>query len=872
MIKNIKIKYFLLTFVALSFLQIEASAMEYEREEAPKNTTPPIKQTYTDIRRTPASPARYVKDSTSKNLKEEDFYPQEEFFKRIFKKAENIYGPYEQITSRFPQHLFPILPESYRWSVQDNGKYVVECYNDTIPRYVEFVVYGPDKTNKVNYLTLFDGQNHQSFSHTRSETYKGAKPGYDFYELLGTPASGRATRSTERLGKRFLDGHCIDTADTMTNNPFNESTSRKNDSNIDPKNHIPEPTETKWGKNIRQSHVRNLRRDGGSYMQFPYYNENPILTNINAVLCNNIRQFDNKYVPEGVYFVDVDDHYNITASYDIAWDDPIHKWVKNNDHAKDQLQKRGLKTWGLVPFVYHPDSFNNTQPSSALAAMTQGNKSISDIYSGALTFDELKRIQDLNYMELYSLNTAATNEFESTKYKILLASYLITRQSPKVKEAQLWEKRAAYHATFLQEWDITLPIITDIECLNIQSSFRTDGFDSNDDKYDFWRQIYSNQKESNKDHLHKSSIVFIKPEKMEKTTHQNSSFRTAMRPEPLKALPQPLPPPKLYAEVPANRLKTTSSKFSIFVPKLQSVTPSSKERSSYGQKTPTHSSLIAPEKTQYSEENYQKPLEAMEKQLSPSKITRLTGYSGLNERRDLKPMNQADIDPGLIQATSVFSKLPLEIQAHIFSFLEQWDFLKASGVSQSCREAACIVGENKTLNLSRRMLKSKDCQTLLRVHFSSLTLQNCHLGPEEVRILSQFSRIKSLDLANNNIGDVGAKYIATGNLIALTYLNLENNNIGNSGREALKNSLRNITISFGQVQFQYSDRNYQTLISNLEKKVDANQITKWAGYCGTNGKRDLATMRKQQYGDKQGRWDKLVMSLIREKKDISSFM
>ena len=608
------IKFFTNFLILTTFLSPNLSfAMNEDSNSDEKNVL-----NHRKTKRTSVSPAPYVKNSTPKDLKEEGSDPQEEFFKRIFIKAENVYGPYEQITSRFPHHLFPILPESYRWLVQDNGKYVVECYNDATARYVEFVVYGPDEKNRVNYLTLFDGQNHQSFAHTRSETYKGGKPGYDFYELLGTPTGGRATRSTVRLGKRFLDGHCIDTADTMTNNPFNESTSKKNDSNLDPKNHIPEPTETKWGKNIRQTHVLHLRNVGGSYMQFPHYSENPDLTNNNAVLCNNIRQFGPKYVPEGVYFVDVDARYKVTNSYYISWNDPIHQWKKQspNDHGNDHLQRRSLNAWGLVPYTHNP-RFPNFSDNIFLQGIEQNQR------SRFFQFDDLRNVPNLSYMALYSLKTSATNEFQTPQYKIFTIRYLLSRPTPKLEEAELWERRAEFHAMFLQGNGNNHPIITNVEYRNLQSLFRINGFDPDEGKYDFWKQIYSNQQEEQRE-----PEPFMS-EGITKLPNQGTFIPEPSFSQPLKPLQPPAFPKPIATVISVQPQTPTVKKTIAKTPTTQTRVLEGEKERSFGQAS-----------THYTEENYQRLLENLEQEFSPGTLTKLAGYAGRNGARDLAKMKE----------------------------------------------------------------------------------------------------------------------------------------------------------------------------------------------------------------------------------------
>ena len=129
--------------------------------------------------------------------------------------------------------------------------------------------------------------------------------------------------------------------------------------------------------------------------------------------------------------------------------------------------------------------------------------------------------------------------------------------------------------------------------------------------------------------------------------------------------------------------------------------------------------------------------------------------------------------------------LPVEIQAHILSFLDQRDLLRAGGMSKSWRQAAERVWKNKPLGLSNRRLSQNDYEALIHGVFSSLILRSVELGKEEACILALSLRLKHLDLSHNSIGAEGAKGIASGNLHALTALYLSYNSIGAEGAKGI---------------------------------------------------------------------------------------
>lgn len=123
-----------------------------------------------------------------------------------------------------------------------------------------------------------------------------------------------------------------------------------------------------------------------------------------------------------------------------------------------------------------------------------------------------------------------------------------------------------------------------------------------------------------------------------------------------------------------------------------------------------------------------------------------------------------------------FPLLPDEAEVHIFSFLDQWDFLK------------------------RTVLVSKDWQKATeRVwKINPLNLQDNKIGDEKTEALSNsnLSNLTSLNLQENYIGDEGAKALSVGNFTKLISLYLGANNIGDEGKEAFSKKKANLTITF----------------------------------------------------------------------------
>ncbi len=156
------------------------------------------------------------------------------------------------------------------------------------------------------------------------------------------------------------------------------------------------------------------------------------------------------------------------------------------------------------------------------------------------------------------------------------------------------------------------------------------------------------------------------------------------------------------------------------------------------------------------------------------------GLGMKDESSDLPSTSRASRSP----------ELPVEVQAHILSFLNQWDLLRAGGISKSWRQAAERIWKTKPLDLSNRRLNPENYKALVRGPFFSLILTSVHLGYEGARTLALTSRLKHLNLDSNSIGAEGAKALASGNLFALTMLSLCGNSIETEGKEALAKNVR----------------------------------------------------------------------------------
>jgi hypothetical protein len=150
--------------------------------------------------------------------------------------------------------------------------------------------------------------------------------------------------------------------------------------------------------------------------------------------------------------------------------------------------------------------------------------------------------------------------------------------------------------------------------------------------------------------------------------------------------------------------------------------------------------------------------------------------------------------------------LPIELEVYLLSFLNDNDFWNASRVCRGWRQAAFIAGQHKCLHLGHKRVDQQAVKTLVNMPFSRLFLQSCQLGVKPLTVLSQSTHLRELNLADNpEVGDEGAKALASGSLTSLTSLNLEGNQIGDEGAKAIGNGCLTSLISLNLERNQIGD-------------------------------------------------------------------
>lgn len=197
-----------------------------------------------------------------------------------------------------PTCLFPVLPLGHFWNKVD-GQWVVRKNQYAPQRDTVVVTYGPDADHddNINFLTLIDNVNVQSFAHTLSEKTN-----------ISRSYPSRLNFNT--ANSQYDRGHCIDLRDTFPS-------STRSNSNNDSRNYIPETQKFNawWGRVGRNMIVRNLRKEGGAYAQFPFYGDDTHTT------------LDGTRIPKGVYFAefimnDISEGKKPVSLYEILWSTP----------------------------------------------------------------------------------------------------------------------------------------------------------------------------------------------------------------------------------------------------------------------------------------------------------------------------------------------------------------------------------------------------------------------------------------------------------------------------------------------------------------------------------------------------------------------
>lgn len=353
-----------------------------------------------------------------------------------------------------PLHLLPLLPSEYKW-VKKAGKLpIVMKHRDAANHRLEIVIYGPEN-NKINYITVVDGNNHFSFAHTKPNSFD--------------PNARRYPMNKERdysvPGFRYISalfhtpGHCIDHAHTMGVGLLPLSTHDK-------RNYIPEGPKSYWGLRMRNMLTREFTKNFSDYMQVPYYSETPIKT------------ANGTPVPESIFLSEVNKDeivqiYNVNASQDFE-------------------TRRGLRARKLLP------SFVSDKLSAPVALSYLEDESDKDRLSLISRLSAVRTSFEKDILKTPSKNLVIRNltercaeyEFHTPTNKLALACQASLDQRPLQASRSL--KRAEQHLHIIKDFDDGRTLISDEQFKVCRRLFESEspGFeDPHDVQVDFFKSL-----------------------------------------------------------------------------------------------------------------------------------------------------------------------------------------------------------------------------------------------------------------------------------------------------------------------------------------------------------------------------------------------
>lgn len=203
--------------------------------------------------------------------------------------------------NHLPSHVLPPLPFGYQW-VSANDNYSVIRDASTKEHDIRIVLYGPDRTNYINFICQVDGRTTYSFGHTKN----GRGPNNRTYPMTSSDYRVRGYDYASKKYKSHVRGHLIDHQDTILGKPTL--------STYDARNYVPEPPIYEWGLGFRRLKIGELRkqRGGGAYAQMNTYSDTPLLTANGTAVPEDIRVYTyskhEDYPSKEVYHVDPEEN------------------------------------------------------------------------------------------------------------------------------------------------------------------------------------------------------------------------------------------------------------------------------------------------------------------------------------------------------------------------------------------------------------------------------------------------------------------------------------------------------------------------------------------------------------------------------------
>lgn len=366
--------------------------------------------------------------------------------------------------NKFPEHVLPPLPHGYQW-VRANDNYSIIRDRRSEECDISLLLYGPDKTNYINFLLQVNEITTYSFGHTKEAN---GPPDRD-YPMTSADFRVPDYDYSSKKYKGHVRGHLIDHQDTIL--------SKKSLSTQDDRNYVPEPPDYEWGLGFRRLKIAELRKQtgGGAYAQLNMYSEHSLITANGTTVPDDVRVYtytkQQGYLAKEVYHVEFEENMYRAPGVGVL------------KHAADHF----ATSINAAPVVacYSPDH-------SDRALRLQGRSSaVKEANIGT----NLAPSRFIYKDKLYSACDSGNNEFETAGRQLHAGIY--AENDNKISLEYL--DRALFFGGKLDSLDSKKPIFTKKEKKEGCTFFKTcrvlfEDDDKTDDLTDKFRQLCSNSK------------------------------------------------------------------------------------------------------------------------------------------------------------------------------------------------------------------------------------------------------------------------------------------------------------------------------------------------------------------------------------------
>ncbi len=284
--------------------------------------------------------------------------------------------------NKLPSYILPVLPHGYQW-VEANHNFSVIRNISSKEHDIKVVLYGPDKTNYINFICQVDGITTYSFAHTKH----GKGPDNRAYPISSNNYRVLDYNYAPKKYGAHVRGHLIDHQDTILGKP--------NLSTCDARNYVPEPPEYEWGLGFRRLKIAELRKTpgGGAYAQMNMYSEASWITANGTSVPDDVR----------VYTYTKNNHYQAKEVYHVDFEENMQrpKGVKVLEHAASNFASSVAAS--PVVSIYSPDWSDRSLRASGREAFMKENKIGTHAAPSRFVYKD----------KIFSASSAGDKEFET---------------------------------------------------------------------------------------------------------------------------------------------------------------------------------------------------------------------------------------------------------------------------------------------------------------------------------------------------------------------------------------------------------------------------------------------------------------------------